>query len=254
MKKLLSLLFVLIAGHAFAYTANGVGFGDYRPRILTIGDSITSGINTSTDDLGYRRKLQDLLGINRVYMVGQYNTPASDATYQVKTSGLAGDLTSGMLSRLTGVIGNYFSDKNKNQIVLILAGANDVTGSIDTAVAVNHIVSNGSGSDGMVELLLAFNPNVEIYISTLIPFRDSDPSGLAPFNTALTTAVNLKRATYPNIHIVDGHSAFAAYPACSTLSDCFFDTEHPNNTGYDAIGTFFYNCINNHSAQYCDGN
>jgi lysophospholipase L1-like esterase len=256
MKKILLtiLALVLLTTNSISYTSNGVNVGEYRYRIMPLGDSITSGVNTSTDDLGYRRHLQDLFGINNVYLVGQYQNPSVHATYQVRGSGLSGNTTAQMLARLSGgELTNYFSTTTKNQIILLHAGTNDIGTAVPTDTIVNHIVSNGSGADGIVEVALAYNPNIQIYICKIIPTVGGDASGVAPFHAALETAVNLKRLTNPNVHLIDMHSAMANDPACSTLSNCYVDTQHPNNTGYDVIATTFYNCIINPNNQYCDG-
>jgi len=228
-----------------------IDFND-KSTIITMGDSITVGTG-STDSFGYRRRLQYLFGVNSYDFVGSVLAPSSDSTYDVDTSGVGGQETATMLSRLPGELVRYMK-KGHGKAVIIHGGTNDIQNN-GSSTAISYITSN---IPAMATAVYNYDPKIETYVMTTIPQQvaeSADNTTTTSANTQLKTALQALQATNTNLHIVDMNAAFLDTSLCATNQDtCLNDALHPNDTGYQVMATVLYNCMMDHDSTYCDGN
>jgi lysophospholipase L1-like esterase len=243
-----------------AMSGNWESLIDTRPRILTVGDSITQGTG-ETNSWGWRQGLQTALGVSvtwsptsnyRLYgnynFVGPYRTPSKDDFYQVNHAGVSGQRVDQMYDRLPTHLRNFMTGAPAGSIVLIHAGTNDVT-SGTTATALTDIPL-------MIDQIYAFNPSIKIYVALIIPRTDANDAATTTYNTSLRSALVTKQTTVPTLHIVDMNTAFKAnanWAADYLPAGSPWLYVHPNDAGYAVMTNTWASCIASSTNTYCDG-
>lgn len=242
-KLFFSLFVFLILSHSAS------ALNSYQPRVECIGDSITNA-GQNSDNFGYRDDLQTLLGFGRYNFVGSKVNPSTDLTYDVDHEGVAGNKAADVVARLSTAL-NYIPSPNpKGSMVLLHIGTNDVgvTADATTTSQVQSIVSSIVSNDA----------NVTIYVALIIPHASALSStanvNINSLNTSLNTMLTTMRASNSKINIVDLNAKFKSNASFAADYYTGGDATHPNASGYAAMAAGWYACINNSSAQYCNGN
>lgn len=269
MQFLFTLLFLFLAidnSHASLLinkaTINGASFkggtggGSSEKKILPIGDSITKGVSGDTDSFGYRNHLQDALGIGVYNFVGGFSDPSSDATYDVNHSGVGGNTSTQIESRLSTDLFNYFQGFNdpENKI-LIHAGTNDIFScSVCDAGERAAIVQN---IEDMIDAIVNENSSINIYVALIIPHTNATyDTDITNLNTDIATMVTAYGKA--NLYYVDMNSAFKddTFTLCggNWASNCIADGVHPNDTGYQVMALQWASCIASSTNVNCNGN
>ncbi len=230
------------------------------PNILPIGDSITSGQSWS-DYFGYRRKLQDRLGIYNYRFVGGkkgFGEPLTDTVYSRKHSGVSGDSSAQIYTRLLTDLTSYFpSTITTGSTVLILSGTNDIRilgyGTAEATV-VNTIADDPLTTASMVGKIRDYNSNIRVYVGLIPPSTQSagDVAAMQSFNNALKARLDAVMPSFTNLHYVDFFTAFTDNASYAT--EYLQDTLHPTLVGYNLMGDLWYLCMTSSSNHYCDGN
>ena len=259
MKKLLSILFVLITTTCYALqlggvTAGGVRLDNAKKQLLPVGDSLTAGVG-HTEYWSFRKDLQELQGIEYEF-VGIYDDPASDPTYSVYHDGVPGmssyeieDLMAGYLSVFDG------GANSTNSIVLLQTAGNDNLG---TELGRQTCVDN---VEDIIDIVHAYNPDITIYVANFIPSElvsVYDQDDVVTYNALLEPMLASYHATKSNLHYVDMWSAMYndEFGFCSGdwEANCYYNASHPNNDGYKTMAYKWYECMEDNSASGCDGN
>lgn len=279
MKKLiLFILFCFLAFNAHAGTATGVtlvgtGFNQgIVNKILPVGDSITAGVGwdndgDSSNDWGWRKELQDLLGIGVYDFAGSVTRPTSDATYDVDNWGTSGQVanwfltsagpTNGMIYELNRSMNNAGPESK----VLLHVGTNDIirqyTDDINKKTNAEIITSILA----IIDVIHNFNPSIDIYCALIVPDRRSGQEVYwGAFHDDLEAALITKQATVTNLVIVDMYEAFVndRYGDCGGdwYNNCMnpFSGDHPSATGYTVMAKQWNACIQSSSNPGCNGN
>ncbi|EPE29296.1 SGNH hydrolase [Glarea lozoyensis ATCC 20868] len=153
--------------------------GDYTPsgwlknkklRILPLGDSITSGVQSS-DGNGYRKDLLNILegANNAVEMIGS-----------MKTGNMADNAHEGHNGATIDQIATFTSAYTQRpNVILLHAGTYDLSLSVDPASAPQRL-------DSLVGKLVAACPDATIIVSRIIPSSNGGTASLIkPFNKAV---------------------------------------------------------------------
>ena len=213
------------SGEAFTL-ANAFGIPSGTIRVMPLGDSITEGDTVGSNGTvgggyvpgGYRLPAAVALenaGFNITY-VGSMNTNSATGLPSPYHEGHPGYQVSQIQN---GIDSNNWLGNNPADIILLLAGTNDLY--------------NGTGISGSLSayssLLADIKnrlPNAKIIVSTLTPRGDATGSMIASYNSQLETLVQSEGA---NVSYVDNGSAVP-------LSDISSDNIHPNQAGYNVMG------------------
>lgn len=231
---------------------------DTRPKILTLGDSITNGTG-QTNTWGYRAYLQALINpavsnvrTARTYQfVGPYRNSTLDDDYELFHAGVSGERTDQLALRLPTHLRNYMSGTlPSGSKALIHIGTNDITSGVAEATIVNNI-------EAMIDVIHAFNPAIDVYVALIIPRLDADDADTTTFNAALKTMLDTKRLTKTNLYYVDMNARWKANASWATdyiAAGSPWLNVHPLDLGYSVMADGWYACINSTTAQYCNGN
>lgn len=223
--------------------------GSQKRKIYTMGDSITFGLR-STTGLGYRKVLQDLLGIGEYNFVGAFSS-SGYLNYDVNHSGVSGNTTAQMLSRMPAELTASLTPPNTSGTKVLIHGGTNFS-------------LNQAGVDDiedMIDLVVAKDSTIKIYVALIIPSNGSagaPDADITAYNALLTTMLIAKRAANSNVNRVDMNAAFKSdyFSLCAGdwANNCLFDDLHPNDTGYSVMANMWNRCINNESAVGCNGN
>lgn len=225
-----------------------------QPRILTMGDSNTAGQGGFPERLcAYRCDLQDTVGVGVYDMVGDFQSPSSDPTYDVDNSGVGGETTAQIEARVADDLDTYLLPCVSGDVIVLNGGTND--GLLDTQGERDAARDN---IEDMIDLVESFNTtngcNVKIIVATIIPVKTGSSIALADvasYNEEVKTMVEGRQTTNSNLYISDVYTAFVSDTTglCSGDYDnnCMYayDAEHANLTGYTVMGTVIGNAITN---------
>lgn len=254
-------------------TNSGVGIEPGKvKKLLCVGDSITWGVGGDGDgdtnnDWGYRKVLQDQLGIGAYDFVGTNSTPASDATYDVEHYGNSGQIVQWIVSHsspsvwsMKSELNAVFGNARAGSVVLLHAATNDVIlQSIDAPSKRTNaeIIANFMT---IIDNITSINNQADIYVALIVPLRQvAQATWWGPFNDDLKAALLAKMATTPRLHIVDMYNAFMLNytgDCPDWYNDCMnvFSGAHPSATGYLAMAKMWARCMADNTAVGCDGN
>ncbi|KAF7314754.1 Lipolytic enzyme [Mycena kentingensis (nom. inval.)] len=188
-------------------TAPPAGTTGLSIRLLPLGDSITFGL-ASSDGNGYRNTLHNALASgNTVDFIGS-----------VKAGSMADNDNEGhsgaTISQIAGFATNALALPRRPNVVLLMAGTNDVALNSDLANAPTRLFS-------LVDTIFRTCPDATVVVATLTPLFNQ--AAINSYNTNVTATV-ARRAT-------SGQHILLASMAAIASSD-LADGVHPNNNGY----------------------
>jgi Ca2+-binding RTX toxin-like protein len=215
---------------SFAGSSRGVSVDlsadrwSYVARIMPLGDSITSGFNSSPG-WGYRGPLWNKfyergLGID---YVGQYQDgPSSflDPDHQ----GALGQTADGWIGLVPGLMTRY-----KPDIVLLMIGSNDISEAGDSPAQLHRDMTQ------LIDKIAAHRPGATIFVSTVTPLASDQPgSNLIPAaNREIREAVAEAARKGRNVELVEPKV---------TLSD-LVDGVHLDAGGHAKLAQAWYNAV-----------
>lgn len=202
-------------------------------RIMPLGDSITWGQTAPVSTPGgYRLPLYQLLtadGFN-VEMVGTVWANGALNLPQENHEGWQGyridQIASGFLTWVNAV--------PAPDVILLLIGTNDYGQNYETATATNRL-------DQLIELIATNLPNTKLVVSSVLQRTDSatvNSEIQTDFNPYIPGIVAAHAALGQQVYFIDLNSVIA-------VSDLGTDGLHPNQTGYNIMGTNWYNTVIN---------
>jgi hypothetical protein len=215
---------------SFAKSSRGVSVDlaadrwSYITRIMPLGDSITSGFNSSPG-WGYRGPLWNKfhergLGID---YVGEYRDGPStflDPDHQ----GPLGQTTDGQTGLAPGLMKRY-----KPDVILVMTGSNDISETGDSPAQLRSEMRQ------LLDTLAANRPSAKIFVSTVTPLASDQPgSHLIPAaNREIKAAVAEAARKGQNVELVQ--------PKVS-LSD-LVDGVHLDAGGHAKLAQAWYNAV-----------
>lgn len=235
MKKLFLLLFLtpcLFAG----VTMSGVYLSGIsiplEPVILCLGDSITVGTGGTYSD-SYRGKLQDLLGLGIYNFIGFADDGQNK--YDRDHSAAGGNTVGDILTRFNSTEAGKLTPYIEGSKVIVFAGIND-------AYASTPVATVAATMQTLLTAIHVASPNIAIYVCLI----NDDTTGLGTtwvtaYNVLLSAMVTSFKATHAKTFEVDIRAAIEANANWKT--ELLDDIIHPNDAGYDVIGTAIYNGI-----------
>ena len=191
-------------------------------RAMPLGDSITAGYDSSTGN-GYRQDLATELASQIGYLdyVGsQYDGPMSDPDNE----GHFGARIDQIAAITNASLSSY-----KPNIVLLLAGINDLGQNYQVSTAPNRLAS-------LIDQINSAEPEATVLVATLIV--NGDPtieSEVQTFNAALPNIVNTRASAGKHVYLVD--MSALKYPADMD------GTLHPNDSGYQKMANAWDSAI-----------
>jgi lysophospholipase L1-like esterase len=202
-------------------------------RIMPLGDSITWGQTAPVSTPGgYRLPLYQLLtadGFN-VEMVGTVWANGALNLPQENHEGWQGyridQIASGFLTWVNAV--------PTPDVILLLIGTNDYGQNYDTATATNRL-------DQLIGLIATNLPNTKLVVSSVLLRTDSATVNneiQTTFNPYIPGIVAAHAALGQQVYFIDLNSVIGA-------ADLGTDGLHPNQTGYNIMGTNWYNTVIN---------
>ncbi|HEY9621427.1 MAG TPA: SGNH/GDSL hydrolase family protein [Crinalium sp.] len=205
------------------------------PKILPLGDSITSGDHKEPSYPGayriqfYRDFVADGFSID---LVGSKSN-GPDTNFDRNHEGNPGYT----ISQIKGVIDKtgYF-ETYKPDVVLLMAGTNDTTNQTDVAQAVNKMKSSLTS---LINVIATRSPNTLVVVSSIAPIDKpgTNRNEIAQsFNDSLPGLVNTLKSQGKAVAFVDAGGGLST-------SDLNPDGIHPKSTGYDKMGDRWYNGI-----------
>ncbi|HEV2646201.1 MAG TPA: ricin-type beta-trefoil lectin domain protein [Acidobacteriaceae bacterium] len=180
---------------------------------MPLGDSITAGYKSSTGN-GYRGDLYSSLStqVGTVDMVGTLNDgPTADPDHE----GHSGYEIAQIAALTNTALASY-----KPNVVLLLAGINDLRLNDDVANAPNRLAS-------LIDQIFSNEPDATVLVAKLIVnATPSVESQVVTFNNALPGIINSRASAGKHIILVD--------TSALTTSD-LSDGLHPNDGGYQKL-------------------
>lgn len=204
---------------------------NYVPTVMAMGDSIAEGAIGGS--VGWRPVLWHLLSVAGVVvtLVGSLTQgPATvdGAAWPRDHEGHQGFVVSDLSAIAAARITTYLPD-----IVLLMIGANDVSGAVDIPGFSGRLTT-------LLSAIYGAKPDVIVSLSTLLPFGDGNTSVLT-VNTAIRSVVTAQRALGRQVRQIDAYAIFAAN--ASYAAQWLFDNVHPNDTGYTVLADVWAGAI-----------
>lgn len=197
-----------------------------KPRIMLIGDGITSGTRVMSN--GYRRSLYNMIkdGGHWFDFVGTMNTHTNPQDYDSDHEGHVNYRADQVLAGLSRWAGLYPPD-----VVVIHIGTNDLLQgqSVESTIQDVQLI---------IQTIRYHNPNVKVILSHIIPTTDSWVNGLINKYNAQLNGISWSQNTGNSpIYVVSQHKNFRA-----ELDT--YDGIHPNAQGADKIARNIYQTLN----------
>ncbi|WP_113699333.1 trypsin-like serine protease [Nonomuraea lactucae] len=187
-------------------------------RILPLGDSITSGVGSSTQS-SYRAALWDKLAGNKVDFIGSFRSGRLPDPEHEGESGAVIDQIGDNAKR---------SLPKRPNVVTLHAGTNDMDKPFNPETAPGRIAD-------LIDQITNAVPDATVLVATLVPARNADTqTRIEAFNGALAQIVRQRRSAGKQVMLVDMGEV--------TLKDVP-DGLHPNDTGYTKMADAFYRGI-----------
>ncbi|WP_394844844.1 SGNH/GDSL hydrolase family protein [Pendulispora brunnea] len=191
-----------------------------RVAIMPLGDSITAGAHSSTD-AGYRAELwKRMLGMTG-YSVDFVGSNRSGQLPDVDNEGHSGWRIDQITANIDGWLATY-----KPDIVLLHIGTNDMARDYNVATAPDRL-------SALVDKIAADVPGITIVVAQIVPTLYAVINArVETFNDAISAIVRSKVSQGKKVRLVDMYHAIGK-------SD-FYDTLHPNDTGYAKMADVWY--------------
>jgi lysophospholipase L1-like esterase len=194
--------------------ANGVDL-----RIMPLGDSITDGYQSS-DGNGYREDLLNRLSGNYVDFIGSSNAGDMDDNQNEGHSGA-------FIDEIAGYAQNSLPERPN--IVLVMAGTNDINGNRDVDTAPDRL-------GNLLDEIIGACPDAAVIVAQLTPIDNADSQARADaFNAAIPGLVSDRADDGARILYVTMTNELTT----ADLSDGL----HPNDHGYDLMSEVWYGGI-----------
>jgi lysophospholipase L1-like esterase len=192
--------------------------------IMPLGDSITDGLGVTG---AYRTDLWQFLSTDGHLpaFVGSRSQPGPPQLAQRSYEGHPGWRINQLDARVQDWVRQY-----KPQVVLLHIGTNDI-------IQNYRLDSAPARLDALIGHIQAADPEVRIYVATLIPFADGTREARSRrFNAALANIVSGRSARGQQVYLVDLHSAL-------TTADLGPDGVHPTPSGYSKMAAAWYGAL-----------
>lgn len=222
-------------------------------KVMFIGDSITEGITGATTLVGgYRHRVFDLnCGLAEtgavVDGIGPYigtlvpngyadNQGNGKSAATVKGNALAAqkghatgsstcvDAPGGCINTIIGSGNPYHPD-----VIAVMLGTNDLSGISEAQMFAQNTAGNWCD---FIADMHAREPAARFVLSSVIPQTGTLKNMQAPFNRAIQACATSLRVSGVQLVQVDSYSAI-------NTGTMLFDTLHPNDLGYSALGDVF---------------
>jgi lysophospholipase L1-like esterase len=190
-------------------------------RVMPLGDSITSGVGSSTGS-SYRADLWNSLSGNR-HTVDFVGSQRSGQLPDTDHEGVSGNLISQIADRSRTAVGMY-----RPNVVTIHAGTNDMDRTVDPTGAPARL-------GAMIDQILADSPGVTVLVATLVPSRDAAVQ-------KRIDAFNQKVVDLAEQRFRAGKKVRAVSMSSLTNAD-LVDRLHPNDSGYRKMADVFHHAI-----------
>lgn len=203
-----------------------------QPKILCLGDSITAG-NYPIEPTpgGYRIQLEnnfndDDLSIDFIGSQTNEETDLADPEHEGHPGWT--------INQLTALIEKGLLTEYQPDVVLLMAGTNDILRSDQTSEVIADL-------NQLIDRLQAELPDTEIFVSSLVPL---DPELESKQEAKIVEEVN---ALLPELAQQQGEQVTYVNAGGSIdLSDLIDDGIHPDATGYQTIGNAWYDTLVKH--------
>jgi hypothetical protein len=198
-------------------------------RIMPLGDSITNGdYDGLPSHAGYRLDLWTRLSLTQgssFVMVGSLQSgPSSIDRHEEGHPGYwIANPQDPSISISTYV--NSWVTNNPSDVVLLMAGTNDIWGGSQTAA---------SDLSSVIDVIVSRLPSATVLVGSIPP---STQFNVTSFNSAIPTVVNSKVSQGKNVRFVDTASVL------NLATDMNADGVHPNLLGYNKLAYKWYNAI-----------
>jgi lysophospholipase L1-like esterase len=192
-------------------------------KILPLGASITWG-TASSDGNGYRERLGELIkvGGNDVLFVGTKNNGDMANNNNEGYPGLT-------IRELTSIFQKPEVLAFKPNVITIHLGTNDCIRPEDPAGAPGRM-------SNLIDVISNALPKTVMIISTLVPNRDKEAC-IQTLNSGFRTVITDKRNAGLLCFLLELHGSDWS------MADISGDGTHPTDSGYQKMGTAFYNGI-----------
>ncbi len=231
-------------------------------KIMPLGNSITYDNNVGdtrpendATRVAYRQKLYELLdqaGYNFEFVgsenAGEPNVPDGDnAGFPgIKAIELEELLETGLINQVNPFNSSYnmgdavttgpYLDAFNPDVILLHIGTNDVANTTSTHIA--NILDEIDAYENRV------GKTVPVFLALIIRVTPNDPA-TQTLNTAVETMAQTRITNGDAIEIVNMETGAGIVYAIDPAGD-MLDGLHPNTTGYDKMGTLWYNHINSY--------
>jgi lysophospholipase L1-like esterase len=203
-------------------------------KVMALGDSITEG-NTGGGYIagGYRQSLLGNLmgkGYNATFVGNSTTNPTSTLT---ATSNTAHNGYSGYrIDQIENGVVNSNWMATAPDTVLLHIGTNDLAQNYNVSTAADRL-------DSLLGNMIAKKPNTHIVVAKIIGGTDQSFNNLVTtYNSAIAAKVTARARLGQNVSMVDMYSEMN-YNAQTNASgqSLFSDAYHPNQTGFDLMGS-----------------
>lgn len=208
-------------------------------EILTLGDSLTSGVHSVEPYPGaYRIQLQERLNskFENIDFVGtQQNGPATETGFDQDHAGYGGFVIKNLRE-----VSELQTKNDSLDMVLLMAGTNDINSKEQAGNTKNQLVK-------LVEAVKANFANAQLFVSSLPPF---DTEGTKFNKDTEETAAN-KAREISEFNTLISKEKFASDNGITYVnaggsldtSDLVRDGLHPSEDGYQEIGNAWFEAI-----------
>ncbi|MCZ6818140.1 MAG: GDSL-type esterase/lipase family protein, partial [Calditrichaeota bacterium] len=219
---------VIITGSNFGPAGGSSGQGTVR--IMLLGDSITKGLNGSTDNAGYRNDLAQLLdseGISYDFVGTLSNGSGFDNDHEGHNGFWADEILAEIDSYLNA---------NPADMVLFHIGTNDISSDQSNASTIDEIGQN-------LDQIRQFDTNIVTILASIVPRKDSKDGTTNNLNSLISDLVNQRQAAGDNVFYAPINETFKSN---SNWADDYYpstDNVHPNDNGYAVMAGVWFDAI-----------
>ncbi|MBW4524920.1 MAG: hypothetical protein KME18_06945 [Phormidium tanganyikae FI6-MK23] len=224
-------------------------------RILALGDSITLGVTSKTDDKnrtaipgGYRRVLWNKFvnaGIAVDFVGSETDGTSANPAYQWTNGGDKNNqgMSGWRIEKIIANVENYLK-REKPDIITLMIGTNNLFTDTSGAQMLSRL-------NTLIDKITAFSPNTKVLVGSIPPaYSDIDRFAtpersqqqmqmIVDYNNGIPGVISDDRAAGKKVYFVDMRSL--------TLNDLAPRNDdnglHPSMAGYDKIGTLWYNAL-----------
>lgn len=194
-------------------------------RIMPLGDSITAGIGSSTDD-GYRWQLAKyLIDVQQLYTATWVGSQTSGLQSNPHHEGHSGWTIADLTTGIDGWMATYQPD-----VVLLEAGVNDARQGADASTMAAHM-------SALLGRILADSPSVRVIVGDVVPPWYGTQQDVA------SVAVQRFDALLPSVVATAGPQVSLARMSAGVTSSQLGDGLHPNDAGYWDMAWVWWRCM-----------